>query len=161
MKTFLQMVIDTLADAVLVADANGIVVMVNKKTEEMFGATRTDAIGKPVESFMPERFREQHRGHRALYACAPVPRPMGKELDLFAQRFSGEEFPIEASLSPITVQGENLVIVSVADISPRVDREKELKNQIENLEKFSLEHKEKNLQELAQRMKSIIKTRAT
>lgn len=161
MRNLLQSVIDSLADAVLVTDANGIVRMVNPRTETMFKAEKAQIVGRVVEDFMPERFREKHsKVHRPSYNADPRHRPMGEFMDLYGQRTTGEEFPIEASLSPVTIDGENMIIVTVADITSRKAIETDLRKQIEVLDEYSQKTKEKSLIELVGRLQEISKRRA-
>jgi light-regulated signal transduction histidine kinase (bacteriophytochrome) len=68
----------------------------------------------------PERFRARHVGHRNGYQHDPHTRPMGTGLELFGRRRDGSEFPVEISLSPMTVDGgETLSISNVRDVTAR------------------------------------------
>ena len=64
-------------DAIVIAKEDGKIVLVNEQAEKLFGYSREELLGEPVEILMPERFRSTHHGHRAGYASAPRVRPMG------------------------------------------------------------------------------------
>jgi protein-histidine pros-kinase len=93
--------IESAPDAMVIIDASGRIVLVNAQTEKLFGYDRASLTGAPVEVPLPERYRERHREHRDRFFAAPRVRPMGADIDLHARRRSGEEFPVEISLSPL------------------------------------------------------------
>ena len=106
-------------DAMVIVDQDGTVVMVNAQTEKVFGYTRNDLFGNHVEMLVPSRFRDVHPFHRKQYGKNPRARPMGADLDLYALRKDGTEFPVEISLSPMETEDENLVIAAIRDITER------------------------------------------
>jgi PAS domain S-box-containing protein len=86
-------------DAIVVVDDQGVIASANQLAGEMFGYDAADLIGQPLETLIPERFRDRHVSHRKSYSVAPTRRPMGLSLALFGRRRSGEEFPVEISLN--------------------------------------------------------------
>lgn len=50
------------ADAMVVVDLNGSIVLVNVKTEALFGFGREELLGRSVEMLVPERFHDAHSG---------------------------------------------------------------------------------------------------
>ena len=100
-------------------DIGGRVVLVNHRTEEMFGYAPGDLIGLEIELLIPERLRAEHPAHRAGYVADPRPREMGAGLELYGRRKDGGEFPVDISLSPTRVDGNELVIAIVRDVSER------------------------------------------
>lgn len=112
-------------DAMVVAAEDGKIVLVNAQAEALFGYTKDELIGQPIEFLMPQRFQAAHPGHRRHYFTAPRIRPMGMGLELFGLRKSGEEFPVEISLSPTTVGGARWAITAIRDISERKRVEQE------------------------------------
>jgi PAS domain S-box-containing protein len=103
----------------LVADQGGVIVLVNRQTEILFGYQQEELLGRPVEVLIPERFRERHRGHRTNFFSEPQVRPMGVKLQLFGLRKDGTEFPVEISLSPIETAEGILVTSAIRDITER------------------------------------------
>ena len=113
--------------AIVIADAEGRIVLVNGKTEAMFGYQRDELIGQTIEILIPERYRDRHVHHRYDYNSAPRTRLMGLGLDLVGRRKNGDEFPIEVSLSPAETDAGMLIISMVHDITARKHAEEERK----------------------------------
>ncbi|HEY6098182.1 MAG TPA: PAS domain-containing sensor histidine kinase, partial [Anaeromyxobacter sp.] len=111
--------LESVPDAMLIADASGAIVHVNGVAERLFGWSRAELLGKPVEALLPARFRGAHEAHRAGYHAAPRKRHMGLGLDLSGMRKDGTEFAAEISLSPIDVDGRPCVIAAVRDVTER------------------------------------------
>jgi PAS domain S-box-containing protein len=111
-ETKLAALLEASSDAVLISNLEGNIVQVNSQIERLFGYSRHELFGQPVELLMPERFRSKHLQHRAAYAVHPRPRPMGAGLELFGLRKNGEEFPVDIGLVPIP-SSEGVVIGTV------------------------------------------------
>jgi PAS domain S-box-containing protein len=110
-------VVEAAPDALVVADREGHITLVNHQTEALFGYAREALLGQSVEVLVPARFHPVHQRHRTDYLAAPRTRPMGSALQLFGQRRDGSEFPVEVSLSPLEEAGEMLVIATIRDLS--------------------------------------------
>src|SRR5204862_94877 len=97
------------------------------RTEQVFGYSREEIMGRPVEMLMPERFQARHLGHRDGYRRAPLVRTMGSGLELYGVRKDGTEFPIEVSLSPIQTAEGLLVSSAIRDSTARKEAEQQLR----------------------------------
>lgn len=117
-------------DAMALVNNQGLIVLVNERTEKVFGYSRDDLIGKPVEMLMPERFRTIHTELRSVYAAAPAIRPMGNGSELCGLKKDGSEFPIEISLSPMETEEGLFIASAIRDVSERKHIE-ELRNQLD------------------------------
>lgn len=106
-------------DAIVVVAHDGSIVLVNAQTEQLFGYTRADLVGRPVELLIPRSAHMNHRGHRAGYFAKPSVRPMGSGLDLQAVRKDGTVFPVEISLSPVETRAGRLVSAAIRDSTVR------------------------------------------
>jgi PAS domain S-box-containing protein len=111
--------LESVPDAMVIADEAGLIVHVNAGAERLFGWAHGELLGQPVEVLLPSRFRAMHQVHRSGYHAAPRARPMGLGLDLSALRKDGAEFPAEISLSPMVVDGRPCVIAAVRDVGER------------------------------------------
>jgi PAS domain S-box-containing protein len=74
--------IDSVPDALVIVDAQGIIALANTQTETVFGFIHHELRGLPIEALMPERFRSGHIHHRSSYISQPRTRPMGSGLEL-------------------------------------------------------------------------------
>jgi len=124
--------LESAPDAMVIVDQRGKIVLVNSRTEEMFGYTRQELLGYSVEVLIPERFHERHLQHRTGYVGEPRKRPMGEDLELFGLRKDGSEFPVEVSLSPIRTPEGVLVASAVRDISVRKKAEDKFRSLLES-----------------------------
>ncbi len=106
-------------DAMVLVNADGRIVLVNTQAEKIFGYAREELLGRAVELLVPERFRDAHPAHRAMYSRDPKTRPMGANLDLSGRRKDGSEFPAEISLSPVWTETGTYVSAAVRDVSLR------------------------------------------
>ena len=96
--------LEELPDAAVVVDPEtGRIILVNRRTEFLFGFARNALLGEQVEVLLPDRYRARHVTHRATFAEDPRPRQMGVELQLFGRHKSGREFAVEIMLSPIAI----------------------------------------------------------
>lgn len=118
--------LETSAEAVVITDGDGRIVLANRRAEAMFGYESGELAGQPVETLLPERLRTAHRGHRARYFAAPRPRPMGLGFDLAGRHKDGAEFPVEISLSSFATDGGTFALALITDISERKRAEEAL-----------------------------------
>jgi PAS domain S-box-containing protein len=123
----LRWLLEAAPDAMAAVDATGAMLMVNGEFERLFGYAAGDLTGKPIEILVPDRFRERHPVHRARYALEPRTRPMGADLDLFALRQDGTEFPAEISLASLPTADGPQVIVAIRDVTERRRSEAQLR----------------------------------
>lgn len=134
----MKQLFDVAPVAIAVVSAQGTLLYINEKLAALFGYDRTELIGQPVELLMPERFRQAHIAHRQGYMQTPYMRTMGAAMDLVARRADGTEFPIEAGLSHVRLgnqdggqAGQQVVIVTINDISRRKQTEEVLEQRVE------------------------------
>ena len=111
--------LDAAPDAMIMVDRDGQIVLLNSQTEKLFGYTREELIGRPVEILVPERLRSKHPAHRIAYFGDPKTRPMGAGMEVDARRKDGSEFPSEISLSPVRTEAGMFAMAAIRDISGR------------------------------------------
>jgi PAS domain S-box-containing protein len=124
-------ILESTPDGLVIIDQQGIIQIVNKQTEKLFGYTRKELLGQSIDMLVPVRSVHLHKGHVKNYFSRPHARPMGEGLDLFARKKSGEEFPVEISLSPIDHIKETLVAAAIRDITQRKQTEELLREKDE------------------------------
>lgn len=108
-------------DAIIAVDEDQRILLFNAAAERMFRCTAAEAIGAPLERFIPSQHRAAHAQHLARFAATgATSRSMGRLGALTAMRADGEEFPIEAAISIAEVKGQRLFTVILRDIVERV-----------------------------------------
>jgi PAS domain S-box-containing protein len=127
--------LDAVPDAMIAVESDGTIVQINSQAMEMFGYSRQELLGQKIEVLVPERYRQQHGGHRASFAQNPKVRRMGAGLELFGRRRDGAEFPVEISLSPVSIGNSTLVLSAIRDITHRKEIEAELRRANDELDR--------------------------
>lgn len=106
-------------DAIVMVDEHGCIAQVNSQAEDLFRCRRVELIGQPIETLLPERYRQAHAGHRNRFLAHPRTRGMGAGLELYGRRGDGEEFPVEISLSPVNTEAGAMVLSAIRDVTER------------------------------------------
>jgi PAS domain S-box-containing protein len=119
--------LESAPDGMVIVNADGKIVVVNSQTEILFGYSRQELIGQPVEILIPTRLDHLHARHRASFLAEPHVRPMGAGLELFGKRKNGTEVPVEISLSPLRTPQGLFVTSAVRDISERKHADEQIK----------------------------------
>ncbi|MDB4917496.1 MAG: multi-component transcriptional regulator, winged helix family [Gemmatimonadetes bacterium] len=113
------------ADAVIAVDEEQHIIFFNEGAERIFGWRAEELDGQPLELLLPQRFRAMHRGHvQGFDAAHGQARLMGERQEISGQRKSGEEFPCEAAIERIVMDGSTVYAAVLRDISARVRAEK-------------------------------------
>jgi PAS domain S-box-containing protein len=118
-----RLVVEAAPSALILVESSGAIVLVNKQAEELFGFSRDEMIGRPVEILVPERFRSAHPGLRSGFFRSPTTRAMGAGRAIFGLRKDGSEVPIEIGLTPLRTIDGDAVLTSVIDIRARLAAE--------------------------------------
>lgn len=125
---------ESFPDAMVAIDSKGRIRLVNEQAEKLFGYSREELLGQPVEMLVPTRLRDKHVGHRETFAQDPRRRPMGIGMELAGVRKDGSEVPVEISLSPLETGEEIFIVSAIRDISERKVFERELQAKNRELE---------------------------
>jgi PAS domain S-box-containing protein len=120
--------VTTAMDAIVSVDGNHRITLFNQAAEQMFGCPADQAMGQPLDRFIPDRYRQAHQGHVANFGrTGTTTRRMGRFGTVYGLRATGEEFPLEASISHLDVGGSKVFTVILRDITQRVQSEKALR----------------------------------
>lgn len=106
-------------------DGDGIISLVNSQAERIFGYSRSELIGEPVELLINKGLGARHVQYRDAYLLKPEVRSMGAGRELLALRKDGTEFPVEIGLNPIPTRNGVGVLAAIVDISERRKAERE------------------------------------
>jgi diguanylate cyclase (GGDEF)-like protein/PAS domain S-box-containing protein len=113
-------------DATLVIDANGAIVRVNQKAEELLGYRASELVTLSTEDLMPGRYREVHSKYREESYRGRKGREPDYGQDFIALTRGGDEIPVDITIGFIEQQGSEYSIVTLRDISKKKQVDKEL-----------------------------------
>ena len=115
------------ADAIISLNAQMRIMVFNDGAAAMFGYTKDEVIGQPLDILIPERFRLHHKEHVATFSTSRVAaRRMGERQEIFARRKDGSEFPAEASIAKQEIGGQRVYMVVLRDVTERKRAQAEL-----------------------------------
>ncbi len=118
-----EKLLNSAPDALVFVNNEGRIVMINARSEKMFGYGNEEVAGKGLEILIPERFRSKHHKHVADFFLHPRAHPMGSDFEIYALKKNGEEFPVDVNLSPLNTDEGLLITAAVRDITKRKQAE--------------------------------------
>ena len=125
-------IVESATEAIISIDEAHRIFMFNAAAVEMFGCAAADAIGQTIEQFMPQAARAGHAQAIRAFAAEPrasrrmglaAPAAANAVISVQARRADGREFPVDASISHIEVQGQQIFTVILRDLSARLANE--------------------------------------
>ncbi|HTX01324.1 MAG TPA: PAS domain S-box protein [Acidimicrobiales bacterium] len=129
--------LESAPDATIVVDSSGRIELVNARAEELFGYSREELQGQPVEVLVPERFRARHPVYRQSFVADHRARAMGAGIELSALRSDGTEVPVEISLGPLDTPDGLLVVAAVRDVTEQRETQRRLRRQRDEILELS------------------------
>lgn len=133
----IRTLLESLAEGVVIIDSTATIVLVNRQVERLFGYTKEEVVGRPLNILLPQRFQSAHPKHVTGFFDKPKIRPMGLEKELAARHKSGRDFPVEISLSHLETSSGNLAMAFITDITLRKEAMKSLESRNEELDAFA------------------------
>jgi PAS domain S-box-containing protein len=131
----LEGIISIAADAIISIDGQQRIVMYNQGAEQIFGWSCAEAIGRPLDLLIPDRFAAAHREHvRAFGREDGSSRMMKGRTAIVGQRKNGEEFLAEAAISLLTIDGEPTFTVNLRDVTGAMRLQEELRATLDRLQ---------------------------
>lgn len=120
------------ADAIICLDAEQRITLYNDGAEQIFGWTRDEVLGRPLDMLLPERARQVHRSHIQRFGGSPAPaRKMGERQEISGLRKNGEEFPAEAAIAKVKTPDTVVYSVVLRDITEQVELHKRLQRAVQ------------------------------
>ncbi|HEV3417966.1 MAG TPA: PAS domain S-box protein, partial [Pirellulales bacterium] len=124
--TRFRAMLDAAPDPAVVIDAAGKIALVNRRTEDLFGYTRAELIGQPVEMLFRESLRAQHRRDRTAFFESPNPQPTALGMQLSVRRKDASLLPVDAQLTPLEINQRPMAMETIRDISERKRLEQQI-----------------------------------
>ncbi|MBW3587137.1 MAG: PAS domain S-box protein, partial [Cyanobacteria bacterium 0813] len=125
-------ILEIASDAIVSINTNQQITLFNKGAERIFGYAAEEVLGKPLAMLMPSHLADVHHHHISEYTHnAGYPKPMSERGAIFGRRKDGTEFPAEASISKIEINGEIIFTTFLRDITARQQAEEALRYQKE------------------------------
>ncbi len=122
--------LDSAMDGILSVDENQVIVLYNRAAEKIFGWPAAEVKGRKLEFLMPRRFRDGHQDQvREFGRTGVTSRRMGARTGdrmVYGLRASGEEFPMDASISQLDTPDGKIYTVILRDVTERVRAQEEL-----------------------------------
>lgn len=143
-QTHIASLFENATEGFVITNSKGIIVLVNPAACRMFGYETAALIDQPIELLIPQRYRPHHVQLRDQFYKAPKNRVMGHGRDLYGQTSSGEDLPVEVSLSTYLQDEERFVIAFIVDITERKKIERNMLAQQQQLEEMAHEMRSLN-----------------
>jgi PAS domain S-box-containing protein len=119
--------LDSAMDGIITVDAHQRIIMYNRAAEKIFGWPQLQVMGQPLDMLLPARFRHGHASHMDRFGHTGVTsRRMGGDMVIHGMRRSGEEFPMDASISQVDTPEGKLYTVILRDVTERVRAQEDL-----------------------------------
>jgi PAS domain S-box-containing protein len=146
-------IVQSAMDAIITINDEQRIVLFNPAAETMFGYSADEALGQPVTMLIPQQYRELHEEYvRRFFESNAVNRKLESENPLLALRRDGEQFPMEASISQVTVGGERVGTIILRDIT-----ERKMNEEARALLAREVDHRAKNALAVAQALVGLTK----
>ncbi|MEG4962616.1 PAS domain S-box protein [Microcoleus sp. K4-B3] len=125
-------ILEIASDAIISIHTNQQITLFNKGAERIFGYAAEEVLGKPLAMLMASRLADAHHHQISEYTHnAGYPKPMSERGAILGRRKDGTEFPAEASISKIEINGEIIFTTFLRDITARQQAEEALRYQKE------------------------------
>ena len=115
----LRAALERLPVGVLMVNSDGVLMLVNRELQRLFGYTDGELLGQSVNVLVPDSSHGAHTAAWSTFMEQPQARTMGAGRELFGRRKDGTEFSVEIELTPLRIRDATFVLASVADVTER------------------------------------------
>jgi PAS domain S-box-containing protein len=136
-QDIIQVLLGSVTEGVIIVDEQQYIVEANASAEHMFGYSRKELVKQHLNILIPQHYHTKHDKHFEDFVKEQKHRKKVHGRDLFGAKKDGRIFPIEASLNPFNIYGQNFVMALVVDITERKKLEQE-KNHLAKIFQESL-----------------------
>jgi PAS domain S-box-containing protein len=119
--------LDTAPDAMVISNASGLILLINKQTECLFGYSRDELVGQPADILVSRQWRDRHSVSHDDYMPFPRTLLMGEVRDLLGLRKDGSVFAMDTRVSPIETPEGLLISTAIRDVTERKSVEQALR----------------------------------
>lgn len=127
-KKKLQTLVDTALDAVVMMNAEGMIIGWNRQATRIFGWSQEEIIGQAIQTtIIPPRYRDAHTQGLTRFLASGTGPFMNKIVEIHALHRDGHEFPVELAIAPVMTEGKPEFNAFIRDITERKRAETELR----------------------------------
>lgn len=121
-ETRIRAVMDHVADAVITIDEQGIIESANQAVRHVFGYSPGELLGQNVKVLMPPPYRDEHDKYINNYLASGKPRILGMSREIVGRRKDGSVFPMDLTVSEMSLRGRRHFIGIARDITERMGK---------------------------------------
>jgi len=129
----LAAIIGSAMDAIISIDERQRIVLFNEAAEIMFGCSANEALGQPFNNFIPKPFRDARPDHYSFSRAEGAGFHTGSFAFLTGRRGSGEDFPVDASISEVELNEARFYTIILRDTTDRLRAQKDLRERSQEL----------------------------
>ncbi|MDR3507890.1 MAG: PAS domain S-box protein [Caulobacteraceae bacterium] len=139
-EAHLQSILDTVPDAMVVIDEQGVMLSFSAAAQRLFGWTAQEAVGQNVKLLMPDSYRRAHDGYLQRYRQTGERRIIGVGRIVVGERRDGSTFPVELSVAEVRTKERRFFTGFMRDLSERQESEarlQELQSELVHISRLS------------------------
>jgi two-component system sensor kinase FixL len=139
-EAHLQSILDTVPDAMIVIDKDGIIRSFSAAAERLFGHRAETVIGRNISAMMPPPYREAHDAYIARYLATGERRIIGIGRVVVGERSDGSTFPMELSVGEMKSGGQRFFTGFIRDLTERQrteDRLQQLQSELVHISRLT------------------------
>lgn len=134
----IRTLLDTAMDGIISLNGEQKIVLFNRAAEMIFGWKADQVLGRSINLLIPQRFVQHHHGYVEQFGQGVIEsRRMGVQRTVMALHAQGHEFPIEASISQVSIDSHRLYTVILRDVTEAVRRRQQIEEQSQMLDQVS------------------------